>query len=323
MYVSRILMAKLHPACAHPVWAALSKVHFFFYKVNSNFNSTSSFSKVDLNCDHLEVDGSAKAVHFADVFDFDTEMLVDPEKRPENLKQPFDSIIKFIKKAPRCPWPPYMRENYVESDVVLALSKYILSSICQKDEVILEKKNLKLFGLQLQEIRSESIGIGSPERKTWHGTSDGRVKGCPLVASLDPYPTAFIKGDDDDDGSGSDHDSGSDTTASTTVSDASHGRDVHLEGKRGINWRENISQVVSTCVVASFTEHNLHPRENPLIPTILFDLEKFIVCLYDCEQDILLISDVMEIKKTRKDALSRSAVLFLWMVINHRYAQVH
>ena len=76
---------------------------------------------------------------------------------------------------------------------------------------------------------------------------------------------------------------------------------------------ENLGQVVATCVVSSFTETKLHPDKQALVPTILIDLNKFRVCLYDFR---LLISTPKLL--STKNILSRSAMLFLWLTINHR-----
>ena len=48
----------------------------------------------------------------------------------------------------------------------------------------------------------------------------------------------------------------------------------------------DLPQVITTCVVASFTEKKLHPEKQALIPTILMDQNQFRVCLYNCEKDV-------------------------------------
>ena len=79
-----------------------------------------------------------------------------------------------------------------------------------------------------------------------------------------------------------------------------------------------LPQVITTCVVSSFTESTLHPDKQALVPTILIDQNQFRVCLYDCETDVdvLLISEP-KLLATRGE-LSRSGMAFLWLVINHR-----
>ena len=52
----------------------------------------------------------------------------------------------------------------------------------------------------------------------------------------------------------------------------------------------NLPQAVGTCVVASFTAKGPHTGHRALVPTVLIDEKQFRVCLYDCNKDVLLIS---------------------------------
>ena len=83
----------------------------------------------------------------------------------------------------------------------------------------------------------------------------------------------------------------------------------------------NISQLFSTAVVNSFTEHNLHKDLNTLTPTILIKERHFWGFLYDCVNDILMLSDEIELlEETPSEETQpiKSGTLILWMVINHR-----
>ena len=64
------------------------------------------------------------------------------------------------------------------------------------------------------------------------------------------------------------------------------------------------------------TQHNIEPKENSLVPTIMINSNGFKVCLYDCEHDILLISEVKNI--AQQGHLSPSGILMLWIVVHHR-----
>ena len=48
----------------------------------------------------------------------------------------------------------------------------------------------------------------------------------------------------------------------------------------------------------------------------LMDEKQFQVCLYDCEMDVLLVSDPVEL--ATKGGLSGSGMTVLWLVLNHR-----
>ncbi len=53
----------------------------------------------------------------------------------------------------------------------------------------------------------------------------------------------------------------------------------------------NLPQVVAINVVSSFTEKKNHTLLSGFIPTVLIDKSSFIITLFDCTKDILLISN--------------------------------
>ena len=124
------------------------------------------------------------------------------------------------------------------------------------------------------ELKAEHIGMGSKD--TWHGTPDAHVRGCSIV---------YNPGVDDD--------------RLSVSSSESDGTTTPLEAKRKIKFWDNVDQLVATCVMSSFTEHSLHPHKNTLVPTIIMDPTIIQVCLYDCENDILLVSEPKGLCKKR------------------------
>ena len=103
-------------------------------------------------------------------------------------------------------------------------------------------------------------------------------------------------------------------------SSPSKGASTVVEAKVMIG--HNLSQLVRTCVVSSFMENSLYPHLETMVPTILIGLLKYQVCLYCCKHDLLLILCgvyiAAEAKTSRQAVISRTAMLFLWVVINHR-----
>ncbi len=55
-------------------------------------------------------------------------------------------------------------------------------------------------------------------------------------------------------------------------------------------WKKKLPQVVSMAIVHSFTEHNNHPKLNSMVPVIFMDGTDVQIVLYDCVQDVLLLS---------------------------------
>ena len=92
---------------------------------------------------------------------------------------------------------------------------------------------------------------------------------------------------------------------------------MNVEAKKKSNLDQHFGQLAATCVVSSFTEHKLHPTKNTMIPTVLIDKTMLRVCMYDCKSDVLLVSKprLLSHKNTR---LSTTALLFMWIVLNHR-----
>ena len=73
-------------------------------------------------------------------------------------------------------------------------------------------------------------------------------------------------------------------------------------------------QLVTSAVINSFTEANTKHYSHP-IPSILINGNKFQICLYDSNQDILLPS----IKTLgTKGCLSSKGLFLLWLVSHHR-----
>ena len=215
--------------------------------------------------------------------------------------EPHLDQLKFIHGSRTHPWPPHNVTLPSKYDVFLSIVKEILIPICRLDEIILEKKYAKFYhstspasiGLKVQDT-----GIGSPD--TWHGSPDARVRGSPFV---------FKKGSEDE------KEIGSGESNSDSEGETSDGTSVLVEAKL-LMTGTNLPQAIATCVVSSFTEKKLHPNLPAAIPTILIDANKFQVCLYDSEKDVLLVSEPMML--ATKGGLSQSAMTVLWLTVNHR-----
>jgi hypothetical protein len=81
-----------------------------------------------------------------------------------------------------------------------------------------------------------------------------------------------------------------------------------------------MSQIIGTAVVASFTEHKLHPQHNSLVPTLVINCTCVKVVLYDCNHDILAISSKIDLfdEYNAANTVKQSTLLLIWLFINHR-----
>lgn len=89
-----------------------------------------------------------------------------------------------------------------------------------------------------------------------------------------------------------------------------------IEGKQDVG-EKFMPQLISTAVISSFTEHNLHKSLNPLLPVVMLNCSKLRICMYDCIYDILLLSDYIEIRRDSHN-ISKFGLVLLWLLLNHR-----
>ena len=131
-------------------------------------------------------------------------------------------------------WPVQPDVKKREQQVVVEISSQVLLPLSRANEVILEKRYScipKPAGL-----RCDYLGMGS--LSTWHGTPDVRVKGADVV---------IVESGDE----------GAEVDTPVIESDEeSDGATTNLEAKV-LYSVANLPQVITTCVVASFTEKKL------------------------------------------------------------------
>ena len=274
----------------HDLLAVASNVSFFFFRVGTTFCPSSTFSEVDLKLVPIATsEGHKIVVNAKHIFAFDRL-----EAKPE-----YAEAFKYIKNCKSKPWPPHSLTSTKE--VVIALCQHLLVPLSRPDTVLLERgytSFLSVLGPEREGLKTANLGMGS--RKTWHGTPDVRVRGVEIIG----HKVEDVADADEED------------ECRSTATEATDGATTSLEGKRLIK-AKNLSQGVSTCVVSSFIEHNLHPTKQAAVPIILIDATQYQVCLYDCESDILLVSAPIPLAHP-KERLSRHGLLLLWLVINHR-----
>jgi hypothetical protein len=178
-----------------------------------------------------------------------------------------------------------LSETEIMQEYVWEIFRHITESVTLE-----ERKHSSWVAVNREEdtsLFSEYLGLGM-RGKTWYGSPDGRLRG-----NNSEFTPAHVSAEEE-----------SESDAATS----------QLEMKK----IKKMSQTIGTAVLASFTEHNLHSDENPLVPCILMDCCYIQVVMYDCVNDVLLITDKVVIRDDQGKAC-KYAVLFLWLFINHRY----
>ncbi len=207
-------------------------------------------------------------------------IIVDPDSTVQSALEKLDAQLK--KKARLD-----IDYNVLENVIMCELIKLVLHPL--SSQTIMGKKYKhwieEEFGAGQVEIGF--WGIGS--LNTWHGQPDARLRGS-SSSSVD-----VVGVEDEDEG---------ETDAASVI----------LETKRST---KKMSQIIGLSVVSSFTEKKLHPSDNPLVPTILVNCRSVRVILYDCMEDVLLVSDKVNLLDYKGQMLA-DATLFLWLFLNHR-----
>jgi hypothetical protein len=171
---------------------------------------------------------------------------------------------------------------------------------------------------------AKPIGIG--KKTGWYGSPDFRIRSCDFVlANLplieenedDIYEDKEVQegddGENDDLQEGDDGKQDEGTKYGSPYTDVgSSCSEVYFEGKKEVNFRKDISQLVTTAVVSSFTEHNLDSPRNCVVPTFWIDKKSFRIC----ENDVLLLSQPKSL--ITKGTFSSTAMLILSLFVHHR-----
>ena len=261
------------------VMETVNEIGFALHHVTTGFNSTAAFSEASLQLAAYAPNKFRRGLHVKDLFQVDV------------LKQEYAKALTFIMNCEQLAWPVQPKDRPAtrkkrEQQVVVEICFNILLPLSREEEVILEKRYTSIP--KPAGLRCSYIGMGAVS--TWHGTPDVRVRGADVVL-VEEEAEVTTEGDESD---------GATTNSEAKVSSGA----------------AKLPQVIATCVVASFTEKTLHPAKQALVPTLLMDQEQFRVCLYSCENDVLLLSDCTRLAED--GTLSSSGMAFLWLVINHR-----
>ena len=177
---------------------------------------------------------------------------------------------------------------HCEDTVVQQLISNVFKALATS--ITLEERMFKNFKND-DKVKKGHLGFGN-DSTTWYGTPDGRIRGHSSSSDV-----AFVC--DENEAYDSD----------------SSGSPLTFEVKRK---SKHASQTIGTAVISSFVENNLHPELNPLLPCLLLNCYTVQVYMYDCVKDALLISDKITFRQD-DDTIQKSALLFIWLFINHRY----
>lgn len=304
------------------IYAHLREFPFKMYEAVRHFTSFGNLSSALLDLhDIRDSEDYSLVVRLERLVDFDPEILSKPEQQPVNLKESIANLIQMLKHCRKKDLGEHLKKlkdcvtdkKLSKKVVVVNLIKQILIPLFGTVEV---ENGYRVFLDKLGGVEGCTLallGVGSEQ--TWHGASEVRVRDCNIMHVDSPMleDIEVISDTDDDDDTAST--SGA-KAIGTSDSCPSPGSSVVFEGKLQMNIRKHVSQLSVSCVVNSFIENNLHPNLNPMVPSILFNKTAFRIGFYNCVEDVLLISEPRAL--TTNNGISKTAVLLLWLVVNHR-----
>ncbi len=268
---------------ANILWNKIKDLNIYAVKVTKPFCAIEKLSQLTLQ--HKNVLGFP----LKQVIDFDIDLLTKGAVDNKDLNEAINSLLPYLKvtKKINVDMSYQCMKKYVLCELIENLFQYISSS------VTLEYRSYHhwvetVFG-DSSKVICGNLGMGCNE-STWYGTVDVRLRGHVPVSSI-----PVISQEDDEN------------------SDESDGASVVVEVKRET---AHSSQAISSVVLSSFIEHNLHKDLNSLIPCILINCYSLQIFMYDCEADILFISEKFIFRRDEK--VNKESILLLWLFINHR-----
>lgn len=268
---------------------------FRAFRIDS-FNPGASFSDATpLNMTSLKwEDGERFLITFPTLFNMEYSGPDAPDKKK------LENFISHQHKKVKLPKSSECTEN----ELLISISRQILVPLFGR---ILFKEQFSglLEPKDKEHMYAEVIGMGT--ERTWHGTPDILIRQniCVVTTSenlanaYDQLNTAFSD------------------IMSPVSSPVSEFSSVSGERKKVIGTR-NLDQLVATGITASFVVNNLQPGQNPMVPSLLINSSGFIICLYDCVEDILLISEAI-LLFDRYELVRLLSIEVLWAVVHHRY----
>lgn len=216
--------------------------------VVESFSPSQNFSNIELKME------CKAAILLDNLMHFESSILVNPsEYEPE--RRASEMLLDVIRSKIIIDTDTAYERNLVLELMVKVIKYLTTCSMLESRHKSYVKARQEVEGTNLG-IIVKPLGIGSKERgkETWYGSPDGRTRGVsPGVCDSSSSEVNVI---------------GFDERPPET-----DGCSSNIEFKLRVR---KLSQKFATAVVGSFTENNLHPNLNSLVPTLVFS-ESYII----------------------------------------------
>lgn len=261
-------------------------ISFIVYRIIEPYGLRDTFSSVrfDITPVDADVKGASTGISFANLFVTDEAC---PYPELETISASND----------------HLRENESFFETVDCIVRHL------SDTVTLNREYTSIVKKNYEYDESTNVSVGNLAlgwTSTWHGEPDARVRAkanrSTIISTVN-----IVNGDESSESS--------DCEEAISSGDESDGNTIVIEAKLKIS-SQNLSQLIALSIVNSFTEHNIHPAMNSIVPSLLLNGHFMVICLYDCVNDILMLSQ--ELVFRGPGGINKETVAMMWLVINHR-----
>lgn len=274
------------------------KTPFTFYHAEHSFNGRGVFSFPNIHTAIQEIPTFDRdmlcSTTLENLIEINLEELNDQGKQPASVWNSITTLAGVLKEK------VILDDTRNEKEYVVEFSKKVLIPLFGEVELEL---GYSQYIVGVHGAKVEFLGLGSDQ--TWHGSTEVRMRGCDFIVTMEHSDNESDSDSDEDDAG----------NVSPSSHGASPGNTISIEGKCKIK-SSDLGQLVETCITYSFTEHNVHPALNSMVPTILLNKCTVRIAIYDAVHDVLLIS--AGVRLAMSNCILRDAIFFLWIIINHR-----
>lgn len=280
------------------IYDNLKEHTFEIHYTHRSFASCGKLSGANIPLKKKTSNGFDVVVSLHHLINFEVDLFIHPVTRPEHLAEPFERLINVLQK---CNTMQLKEEPATEKEVLVELADKILIPLFRN--VTYESSYRSYLVLHKLAGACSHLGIGS--KQTWYGEPDMAIEGVYVLStSHEDYDE-----EEEEEYKEPEH---SEQQKQKKEQKYEDNVPLFLECKK-VEPKNDTSKLVATSVLCSFMHHS---ENDALIPTILVNKSYIRICMYNANNDILLIST--SIPLSNKKGISTTAVLLIWLVVHHR-----
>ena len=288
---------------------AFSGVSFHFRRMTHAYTGKCSFSQLNdvvLSLSAISPPGhplEAAAVPFAALFDCSEDVPFPEISHGGHIERLYRFLNDYEAKERNVTLFTELRNAENEGQVSEILAGDLIKPLA--GDFIVGKGTYAGWKKKQERVTIMTLGLGQPE--IWHGYLD--LVAVPLaLQSQSTVPVSVASVDDDQLSS---------KAGDQQSSDSEDDENCCVEVKRG-KVSKFVQQIIGETVCFSFVLRNKNKNKHltkSMVPGLIISSSQFLVVLYDCENDVLLVSDI--ITWAKGGVVHRAGIIALWAVLHH------